>query len=229
MTTDHPAGAHRSCPSGEFLVAAITGGVNDDEQRWLDIHLDSCDRCLETVDTALQRLRIADEIPAPVPQAVQLRAATAAAVPESAPVLLPGPGPLTDRSVATPGPATRWLATGWLAPRWRGGGRDWVASLLRPPVMIPAAVGLVAVLAVATQTWMTPAVPRSLTRSIPVPQHVRVTAIEVPLRRRPSNNAEIVATVARGTVVEISGEERDWLHVTLPNGTEGWVDQGALR
>jgi len=229
MTSERPAETYRSCPSGEFLVAAVTGGVNDDEQRWLDTHLDSCDRCLDAVDTALRRLRIADEIPVAVPDAVHQRAATAAAMSESAPTLLPGPQPATDRPASTTWPATRWPATQWLATWWRGGARGWVAALLRPPVMIPAAVGLVAVLALATQMWMTPGVPRSLTRSIAVPQHVRVTALEAPVRRRPSGNAEIVATVARGTVVDISGEERDWLHVTLPDGTEGWVDQTALR
>jgi uncharacterized protein YgiM (DUF1202 family) len=58
---------------------------------------------------------------------------------------------------------------------------------------------------------------------------VRVTAVAAAVRRQPSGHAEIVATVTRGTLVEITGEERDWSHVTLPNGTEGWVDQGALR
>jgi SH3-like domain-containing protein len=94
---------------------------------------------------------------------------------------------------------------------------------------IPAAVAVVAVLVVTTQSWMTPGTPRSLTRSIAMPQHVRVTAIEAPVRRLPNGRADVVATVTRGTPVEISGQERDWSHVRLPDGTEGWVDEGALR
>ena len=100
---------------------------------------------------------------------------------------------------------------------------------MRPPVMIPAAVAIVAVLVVATQTWVAPGTPRSMTRAIDLPQHVRVTALTATIRRQPSGHAEVVATVPRGTPVTISGEERDWSHVTLANGIDGWVDQGALR
>ena len=68
-----------------------------------------------------------------------------------------------------------------------------------------------------------------MTRSIALPQHVRVTAPEAPVRRQPNGHAEVVATVTRGMTLDINGEERDWLHIALPNGTEGWIDQGALR
>ena len=221
MTTDHASTAHWSCPSDEFLVAALTNAISDEEQHWLDTHLDTCDRCLDAIGAATRRLRIADEIPVAVPDALRQRAA--AAMPEPATALLPGPRPAPDRW-APSRPATRWRAT-----RWSAGARGWVAALLRPPVMVPAALAIVAVLVVATQTWMTPGMPRPLTRSITVPQRARVTAIEAPVRRQPNGHAEVVATVSRGTLVEISGEERDWSHVTLPNGTEGWVDQEALR
>jgi len=213
MTIDHPSITHRTCPSDEFLAAVATGCVSSDEQHWLDIHLDSCDRCLDAVDAVLRRLRIADEIPVPVPHAVQQRATAAAIVPEPAAAILAGPRPATVR------PATAWWAEA----------RGWVAALLRPPVMIPAAAGIVAVLVVASQTWVTTGAPRPLTRSIAVSQQARVTAREAVVRRQPNGHAEVVATVTRGMMVGISGEERDWSHVTLPNGTEGWVDQEALR
>jgi SH3-like domain-containing protein len=105
----------------------------------------------------------------------------------------------------------------------------WRAAALRLPIMIPAAVAVVAVLMVATQTWLTPPGPRSLTRSVAIPQHVRVTALGAPVRRQPNGHAEVIAMVTRGMVVDVGGEERDWLHVTLPNGTDGWVEQRALR
>ena len=223
MTTDHSSAVGRSCPNDEFLVAAVTGSVSDDEQHWLDAHLDVCDRCLDATGALLQRLHIADEVAAPVPAAVHQRAAIAAALPDPATAILPGPQPATHRLSTSP-PAPSWRTPGWMA-----GVRGWAAALLRPPVMIPAAVGLVAVFVVATQTWVAPGAPRSMTRSVVVPQHVRVTALEAAVRRQPNGHADVVATVTRGTPVTISGEERDWSHVTLPNGTEGWVDQGALR
>jgi len=222
MTTDHSATAHTGCPNDEVLAAALTTGVGADEQQQLDAHLDTCDRCLDAIGAAMRRLRIADEIPAAVPDALRRRAAVAAS--EPVPALLPGP-----HHPSPPRPAPARLAAGGPAARRSTGARERVAALLRPPLMLPAALAAAAVLVIATQNWMTSDVPRPLTRSINVQQHARITATEAAVRRQPSGHAEVVATVTRGTLVDISGEERDWSHVTLADGTEGWVDQGALR
>src|SRR5689334_10243869 len=83
MTTESRSDAVSRCPSDESLVAAFTGALSADEQHHLDAHLDSCDRCLDAVDALLRRLRLADAIAVPVPDAVRERA-TAAAQLESA-------------------------------------------------------------------------------------------------------------------------------------------------
>ncbi len=220
MNTDHTVATPRSCPSDEFLIAALTNGISDDEQHWLDAHLETCDRCLDTVGAASHRLRIADEIPAAVPEAVRRRAG---ATPEPFPALLPEPRPAMDR------PAPSWLPAREPATPGNSAARARLAALVRPPVMIPLALAALAVLVVMTQNWMNSDLPRAQTRSISVSQRTRVTAVEAPVRRQPSGHAEVVATVTRGTLVEISGEERDWLHITLPNGSDGWIDQEALR
>jgi len=221
MTTEASTTPATRCPNDEFLAAALTTGVGTDEQQWFDAHLDTCDRCLDAVGAAMRRLRIGNEIPAVVPDAVRRRAAVAASAP--APALLPGPH---HPSPSRPLPARP--AAGEPATRSRAA-RGKLAALLRSPMMIPAALAAGAVLAITTQNWMATEPPRSLTRSISVRQQARITANEAAVRRQPSGHAEVIATVTRGTLVDISAEERDWSHVTLPDGTEGWVDQGALR
>ena len=213
MTTPHESTLQRVCPSDELLIALVTIGLSDDEQRAIDLHLDTCDRCLEALDTALHRLRIADEVSTSLPAALRARAAAAAAAPPPPPSVVRVP-----RLAALPpteGPP---------------GFRRWLSVSLWPQAMVPVAIAAVAVLAIATQFRLTPTAPRTLTRSITLPpQRVRVTAVQTALRRQPTGHAEVVATLRRGMVVEVGNQERDWRHVTLADGTDGWVEQDALQ
>jgi len=58
---------------------------------------------------------------------------------------------------------------------------------------------------------------------------LRVTAVQAAVRSRPSMQSEVVATVRRGTPVEIAGEERDWYEVRLDGGRPGWVEREAFE
>src|SRR5262249_49283930 len=110
-------------------------------------------------------------------------------------------------------------------PSWFSVVRDWLSSV---PVWAPVAVAASVMLVVATNpTWLHPR--GNLTRSIQLPQTLRVTANEVQVRRQPSTHAEVVVTLPRGTAVEVRGEDRDWYHVALSKGEEGWVLREAFE
>ena len=57
---------------------------------------------------------------------------------------------------------------------------------------------------------------------------VLVPSIGAALERTPGD-FEVVATVRRGTLVEVAGEERDWFEVRLDGGRPGWVEREAFE
>jgi len=149
-------------------------------------------------------------------QVVQLRLALAdeiaTPVPRTVRARVPG--------AAVPARAARdWLATV----------RDLLAAMVRLPVLIPVSVAVGALLMVASQTWLSPTPPREMTRSVPLQQRLRITAPDAVVRVQPAARADAVATLSRGALVDVTGEERDWYRVALPNGTEGWVERRAFE
>ena len=105
-------------------------------------------------------------------------------------------------------------------PWWSVGG--WRA-------LVPAAVALGAIAIVMTSTNFLSTPPRELSRSVPMASTMRVNIDDAIVRLQPSTHADEVTHLSRGTAVQIAGEERDWYHIILPNGTEGWIEQHALR
>ncbi len=205
-----------SCPAVESLIAHLTAsvegaygtppagdsgaGLTTSERAAIDDHLRACDRCVETLAVAHERLRIASEIPAALPVAVRERA---------------------EAVIRAPLPSAWSAAWSWISTQLQG--------LLRLPVLIPVAVSAGVLLVVATQTWMAPSSPPESTRAVRLPQRVRVTAHEAVVRAQPSLRAEALATLAHGDVVDVGDEDRDWYRITAPNGVGGWVERRAFQ
>jgi len=196
--------ARGDCPSDEWLVAFLTGGLNVAERQQVDRHLQRCDQCVESLMIAHRRLRIASEVPAPIPAGVRQRT-------EPAPTGRTAPSP---PAVRRPAGVSRLLG--------------WLASGRRLPVLVPIAVAAGALLVIATQQTWEPR-PRDRTRALPMSQTLRVTATAAAVRRQPTLRADVLATLHRGAAVEIRGEERDWYRIALPGGAEGWVDRSAFE
>ncbi|MFQ5664937.1 MAG: zf-HC2 domain-containing protein [Candidatus Binatia bacterium] len=197
------------CTTTELLVGYLTTGLTASERRDIDRHVRGCDQCIRTLTLLQRRLLSAPEMAAPVPAAVVERARAA-----------------STRDVGHARPAVG-LGEAWAA--LSSVGRR-LSAHIKLPVLVPAAVAAAALLVVATeQTWVTPAPQRELTRAVPMHQTLRVTAQEAIVRNQPSTRTQIVGTLQHGTTIEIAGQERDWYRVTLPDGTEGWVERRAFE
>ena len=64
---------------------------------------------------------------------------------------------------------------------------------------------------------------------VPDTVKLRVNAAEAIVRGRPSMHSEVVATVQRGTTLEVAGEERGWYEVRLEGGRPGCVEREAFE
>lgn len=106
--------------------------------------------------------------------------------------------------------------------------RPWLSVLWRLPVLVPVAVTVGLVIGLSAHMLLVPETPHSHTRAIPMVQILRVTAPEAAVRKTPNAGADVLATLPRGTQVEIHASERDWYRVRAPNGPEGWVESRAF-
>jgi len=198
------------CAGEERLVVYATGGLNGADRAAVAAHLESCDACIAALAVLHRRLSVADVVSTPVPADLQRRAQVAleAALREMAPV--PQPSRVDVR-----GPV--------LLHR--------VRNLLRMPVLVPAALAAGALLVVGLQSGrIGQAGNTERTRALaPRAVSLRVTAIEATVRSRASMQSDVVATVRRGTPVEIVGEEREWYEVRLDGGRPGWVEREAFE
>ena len=134
-----------------------------------------------------------------------------------------------ELAVAVPGAVRRRVTSVLPAPRSFSDLIGWVADLLPLQAMIPVAVAAGVMLTVGVQTWLHHATPGQLTRGVPWQQSLRVTAPEAVVRTQPSGHGEVVATLNRGTVVQVSAEERDWYRISVRDGPEGWVERDAFK
>jgi Bacterial SH3 domain/Putative zinc-finger len=198
-----------SCTTTEMLVGYLTTGLTDSERRSIDSHVRGCDQCVQTLTLLQRRLLSAPEMDVAVPAAVQERARAA-----------------SQAGVRAPKPAIG-LAEAWSTLTTVG---RRLSTHIRLPVLVPAALAAGALFVVAgQQVWLNQGPPRELSRAVPTNQSLRITALEATVRSQPSSHSEIVATLSRGTVLTISGEEREWLHVSLNDGKEGWVERRAFE
>jgi SH3 domain-containing protein/putative zinc finger protein len=197
-----------SCGTTEVLVSYLTTGLSDAERHSIDTHVRGCDQCIRTLTLLQRRLLSAEQIPAPVPASVIERAAAAA---------------ISERRPAKPaaGLSEAWSALSSVGRR--------LSVHIRLPALVPAAVAAGALLVVAGEhNWMKPE-PKEMTRAVPSHRSLRITVPEAVVRAQPSSRTDIVATLSRGTMLEVTSLEKDWYRVTLPSGAEGWVERQAFE
>ena len=188
------------CPGDELVAAYVSVGLSDSERADIEAHLRLCDRCVATVALVQRRLCLADEVPAAVPATVNERVRA-----------------LNPVEITASRRADWWSVV-----------REWATALLRPPVLIPAAVAAVVLVLVVVPRPFTS--PPHLTRGLPqAAQVLRVTGHAVPVYAQPSSRAAVVASVERGAHVTVRGEDRDWYAVVLPDGREGWIEREAFE
>jgi hypothetical protein len=199
------------CADEEHLVVYAAGGMNGTDRGALRAHLDGCDACIRALTALHRRLSVAAVVDSPVPMNVQHRARLAfeANLPDAAPAG-EAPAYAQPRGVA-------------FLDRLRG--------FLRVPVLVPAAMAAGALLMVALQPGSTGrGGSGELSRAIaPDTVRLRITAVEATVHSRPSMQSQSVATVRRGAVVEVAGEERGWYEVRLDGGRQGWVEREAFE
>ena len=196
-----------SCGTTEVLVSYLTTGLSDAERHSIDTHVRGCDQCIRTLTLLQRRLLSAEEIPAAVPASL-IERATAAATPGRA-------------AKPAAGLSEAWSALSAVGRR--------LSAHIRLPALVPAAVAAGALLVVAGEhNWMKPE-PKEMTRAVPSHRTLRITVPEAVVRAQPSSRTEIVATLSRGTTLEVTSLEKDWYRVTLPSGAEGWVERQAFE
>ncbi len=134
--------------------------------------------------------------------------------------------------IATPVPESvaQRVAVHVARPRWWSELGTRFSTFLRLPILVPVAVAAGAVIVLTVNNAVLTSAPRELTRSVPLHQQtLRVTATQTNLRNQPSANADVIATLSHGTLVQLRGEDREWYHVVVPDGREGWVDRRAFE
>jgi anti-sigma factor RsiW len=194
------------CGGDETLILYATGALAGTNRATLEAHLATCDACVTAVALLHRRLGVG-MVERAVPTDIQRRAALA-----------------IESGWADPTPRVHRIE-----PRLAVLHR--VRELLRKPVLVPAALAAGAMLTVALHPgWIQSAGNAERSRAVaPDTAMRRVTAVEATVRSRPSMQSEVVATVRRGTLMEVAGEERDWLEVRLDGGRPGWVEREAFE
>ena len=200
------------CAGEETLLLYAAGGLHGDEGAAIGAHVAGCDACVAGLVRLQRRLRVLPDVARAVPPALQRRAA--AALVEAARELAPA------SDLPRPARVQRGAS---LSERLRG----W----LRVPVLVPTALAAAALLMVTVgQRPAADAPSGERSRALPSkPLSLRVTVGEAPVHQRPSGQSAVVATVLRGTVVAVAGEERGWYEVRLEGGTPGWVLREAFE
>jgi anti-sigma factor RsiW len=198
------------CADEEHLVVYATGGLSAAERSSLADHLVTCDACIAALALLHSRLGVAAVVDTPVPSSILERGRLA---------LEAGVRELAAREAVRPAlPRAPALL-------------DRVRSLLRAPVLVPLALAAGALFVVALQQGrFESAGSGERSRAVaPSSTTLRVTAVEAAVRSRPSMQSQIVATVRRGALVQVAGEERGWYEVRVDGGQPGWVEREAFE
>ena len=99
-----------------------------------------------------------------------------------------------------------------------------VPVLLRLPILIPMSLAAGVLLFVGTHALLSPP-QRVLMRAVQMQRAIH----EAPVRALPSAQAPIVGRITGGEMVDVRAEQSDWYRIALPDGSEGWIEAGALR
>ncbi len=202
--------AGAGCWDEERLVLYAAGALDGAEHAALAAHLADCDACVAAVAVLHRHLALAPETASSVPLELNRRALRAFA------------GEPAESAAAAPASPPR---PSWASRLARARG------LLRLPVMVPAALAAGALLAVGLQSGVLQHSATSEgTRAVALPSaNRRVTAVEAAVHSRPSLQSSVVGSVRRGTMVAVSGEERDWYEIRVDGGPLGWVEREAVE
>jgi hypothetical protein len=211
--TDARLGA--SCPSQETLAAflvtsasvpvELTGdwpGVSDEQMQALSRHLAVCDRCVEELRAASHRLALANEIAAPVPSELVARVNA----------------DLRPRARVAPLERFRPLVAL----------RDWAASTLRLPVLVPAALAALALIVVVPRLQQWTSSDAELSRAVELRQVARITVEAAAVHSARDTASPVLTTLVRGDRAVLNGEQDDWYRVELADGAEGWIERNAF-
>jgi len=197
------------CADEERLILYLMRHLGEEERALVEKHLGHCDACVYGLSLLHRRLRIQDAVERPVPAEFQERV-------RGIIEMEAGERAATPARVPTPG--------------WWERVRNALDGALRLPVLIPAAVAVGALLVVGVREGqLTSGGAASDVRAVDLTREVRVTAGRAEVRERPSANSPLVATVERGRLVRVAGEERDWYRVELPESGTGWVVKEAFE
>lgn len=196
------------CAGDESLVAYAAGSLAGTERAVLAAHVEECNACTAGLAGLSVRLAAAEGMERAVPPEVRRRAdaALAAEVAQMAPRPQPRESTVVRRF-----------------QRWR--------EALRVPMLVPVALAAGALFVLALQPgWMDPGGGEERSRAAaPSAARLRVTAVEAAVHSRPSMRSDVVGTVRRGAVMEVTGEERDWYSVRLDGSGMGWVERDAFE
>jgi hypothetical protein len=203
-------------PDEEALIAYLASMPHTlDERREIEQHLAACDRCVAMLAVAHARLAVGDEVAVTLPPGLLERAQRLAARIEAPAVPAVDPHPVAR---ARPQPA------GWLA-----GIRQRIEIWSRLPVLVPVSFAVGVTIMVMVDQLRPTQVLEPARRSITLEPAQLVTTGATVVRAEPHAQAAIVATLARGEVVTVDQEEREWYRARLADGRQGWVDHQAFE
>ncbi|GIW44484.1 MAG: hypothetical protein KatS3mg077_1766 [Candidatus Binatia bacterium] len=191
------------CPAEETLLEYALNFAHAATAAAVEAHLEICDACLWALALAQRRI-------------VEMERGCDVAVPPQLAEKVAAP----PHRVAATAAGSAWAASEPQRARRLTSSGFWPLAL---------AAGAVLAIAVQVRDWTVLGGADRTTRSVPLEKVVRVAASSAPVRREPHPAAEVLATLRRGDEVTIGTEEREWYRVSLPNGTEGWVEQDAFR
>lgn len=100
-----------------------------------------------------------------------------------------------------------------------------VPILLRLPILVPVSLAAGVMLTVGMHSLFAPAQPVVLKRAA----QMQRTTHAIPVLAQPSAQADVIAQVNSGQMVEVRTEHAGWCRIALPAGDEGWVECSALE
>jgi hypothetical protein len=198
------------CLGDELMVAYLSDDISNVERASVETHLRDCDRCVEQLPMVQRRLYAQREPLFAVPESLRAAVRAGVAASHAAPEI---------NTVAAARESTQ---------SWREWFADWRSRRWSYRTLVPAAVALAAVVAVAQRSWVEPAsVGRS--RAVQIREALRVTAASAEVFPQAGAHPPHLAELARGTRVEIVGEDGDWYRVVLDDGRAGWMERRAFE